>query len=93
MKYDKNENVSLLLSTIPIKSLPEGKKCSVQSLLLVLRNVTILMHGNLLQATVQMGFFRLKLLVFINTTVQWHMMTHSESTFLSRIFIDSLLGF
>ena len=51
------------------------------------------MHGNLLHATVKMVVLRLKVLVFINHTVQWHMLTHSESTLILHICIDSLPGF
>ena len=36
------------------------------------------MQGNLLHATVQMGVLRLKVLILINNTVQWHIMTHSD---------------
>ena len=43
--------------------------------------------------TMQMGFIRLKVLIFINTTVQWHMLTHLESIYLLRICIDSLPWF
>ena len=77
VKYDKNKNVSLLSDPIPIKSFPEGKKSSIHSLLLVLRKVTALMHGNFLHDTVQMGFLRLKVLVLINHTVQCHILNHS----------------
>ena len=78
VQYEKNKNVSLLSDPISIKSLPEGKKSSVHSLLLVLRKVTVLMHGNLLRATVQMGVLILKVLIPINHTVQWHILTRSE---------------
>ena len=44
-----------------------------------------MMYGNLLHATVQMGVPRLKVLIFINHTVQWHILTHSESTLLSQL--------
>ena len=40
------------------------------------KNIGYALHGNLLHATVQMGFLRLKVLIFINHTVQWHMLTH-----------------
>ena len=39
MQYDKTINVILLLAPIPIKYLPEGKKTSINSFLLVLRKV------------------------------------------------------
>ena len=45
VQYEKNRNVSLLSVTTPIKPLPEGKTPPVHSLLLVLRKVTVLMHG------------------------------------------------
>ena len=93
VQYDKNKNVSLISAPVPIKSLPEDKNPSVHSLLLVLRKATALMHGNLLHATVQMGVLRLKIFILINHTVQWHMMTHSESTLLLHLCIDSLPGF
>ena len=44
-----------------------------------------MMHGNLLHATVQMGVLRLKVVILINHTVQWHILTHSESTLLSQL--------
>ena len=53
------------------------QKSSVHSLLLVLRKVIVLMHGNLLHTTVQMGVLILKVFILINHTVQWHMLTHS----------------
>ena len=92
-QYDKNKNVSLLSAPIPIKFLPEETKSSVHSFLLVLRKVTVLMHGNLLHATVQMGVLILKVLVLINHSVQWHTLDHSESTLLLHIFIDLLPEF
>ena len=52
VQYDKSKYFSLLLATIPIKYLPEGQKYSVHSLLLALRKVTVLVHINLLNATV-----------------------------------------
>ena len=69
------------------------QKFYVHSLLLVLRKVTVLVHGIVFHAAVQMVVLRLKVLVSINNTVQGHMLTHSESTFLSQLFIDSLSGF
>ena len=51
------------------------------------------MHGNYFCATVQMGVLRLKVMVLISRTSWWHMLTPSESTLLSRPFIDSLTGF
>ena len=53
------------------------KKPSVHSLLLVLNKATVLIHGNLIQATVQMGVLILSLLILINPTLKCHMMTHS----------------
>ena len=76
VQYNKNKNVILLSDPITIKSLPEGKNSSIHSLLLVLRKVTVLMHGKKLHTTVQMVVLRLKVLVFINHTAQWHMLTH-----------------
>ena len=70
VKYDKNKNVNLLSDPIPIKSVPEGN-------ILVLLKTTILMNGNLLHATLKMGVLRLKVFIFINNTVQWHIQTHS----------------
>ena len=67
----------------PNQALPEGEK--FHSLLLVLKKVTVLMHANLLHATVKMGVPRLNVLILINSTVQWHMLIHSESTLLIRI--------
>ena len=66
------------------------QKSSVYSLILVLRKVTVFMHGNLLHATVQMGVIIFKVLIFINHKVQYHMLTPSKSTLLSRLCIDSL---
>ena len=67
VQYDKNKNPSL-----------KENKSSVLSLLLVLRKVDVMMHENLLHATVQIGVPRLKVLILINHTVQWHMLTHSK---------------
>ena len=94
VQYDKNKNVSLLSDPIPIKSLPEGTK--------VLRSLIApsIKEGDcsdawhfFLHDTVQMGVLRLKVFILINRTVQWHMLTHSESTSLLFLFIDSLPGF
>ena len=54
------------------------QKSSIPSLLQVLSNMTVLMHGNILQSTVQMGVLRFKVLVLINDTFQWYMLTHSN---------------
>ena len=51
VQYEKNINYILILALIPISSLPEGEKSSVQSLLLVLRTFTVPMYGSLFQAT------------------------------------------
>ena len=66
------------------------QKSYVHSLLLVLRKVTVMMHGNFLYATVQMVVLELKVFISINHTVQWHILTHSGSTFLLLICIYSL---
>ena len=68
------------------------QKSSVQSLLLVWRKMTVLMHGNLFHITVYMGALRLKVFILINHKVQWYMLTHSESTLLLQLCIDSLSG-
>ena len=65
----------------------------VHSFLEVLRKATVMMHGNALHTTLQMGVSRLKVLILIMPTVQWRITTPSESTLLSRICIDSLPGF
>ena len=70
-----------------------NKNSSIHSLLIVLGKVTVLIHGIFLHAIVQMGVLRWKLLVFINHTVQWHIQTHSESTLILQICIDSLPWF
>ena len=64
---------------IPSQSNPslKGKKSSVHSFLLILSKVTVMMNRNLFHATVKMGAFILKVLVLINPTFQWHMMTIS----------------
>ena len=64
----------------------------VHSLLHVWRKATVLMRVILLHTTVQMGFIRFNVLILISPTVLWHMMTHLESTLVSRICIDSLQG-
>ena len=51
------------------------------------------MQVNLLRATVKMGVLIFKVLVLISPTVQWRMLTPSESTLILRICIDSLSGF
>ena len=67
-----------------------AQRSSVHSLLLVLSKINVLMHGNVLNATLRMGFIRFRELSFISTTVLWHMLTSSESIFLSRLYINSL---
>ena len=49
---------------------PKEQKFPVHSLLQVLRKATIIMHRNLLYATFQMVFLRLKVLILISATVQ-----------------------
>ena len=53
------------------------KSSFVHSLLQVLSKATVIMHGNIFQATVQMGFLKFKLLIFISPTLQWHILTPS----------------
>ena len=52
-----------------------------------------MMHVNLLQATVKMGVHIYIVLILISHTAHWHMKNISESTLLSRIYIDSQTGF
>ena len=89
VKYDKNRNF-ILFFHIPPQSNPSLKeqKSYINSLLLVIRKVTILMHGNFLHVTLKMGVLRLNVLNLINHTVQWNMQTHSESTLLLHLCID-----
>ena len=66
---------------------------SIHLYLLLLRKVAVIMHGIVFHTTLQIGVLRLKVLILINPTVQWHMMTHSESTLISRLSIESLPEF
>ena len=52
--------------------------CPILQSPLVLRKVTVMIHGTFLQVTVQMGVLRLKGFILVNHTVQCHMLTHSE---------------
>ena len=70
-----------------MKYIPEGKKSSIKSLLQVLMKVTVMIYGKKFQSTVQMGVLIFKLLILISPIVQWHIMTTSESTLLSWLFI------
>ena len=63
------------------------------SLLKLLVKATVLVHGNLLHANVQIGVFVLKVLIFISPKIQCKVLTPSESTLLLRLRIDSLPGF
>ena len=49
-----------------------------------------MMLGKLSHATVKVGVLRFKVLILIIHTVLWHMPNHLESTFISRLCIDSL---
>ena len=62
----------LAFSQLPPQKNPSlnEKKFSVHSLVLVLRKVTVMMHGNLLHEIVQMGVLRLKVFILINHTFQ-----------------------
>ena len=93
VQYEHNK--LLAFSQLPYQSniFLQEQNSSVHSLLLLLRKVTVIMHGNLLHATVKMGVLILKVLILINNTVQWHILTHSESTLLLHICIGSLPGF
>ena len=66
------------------------KRSSVNSLLQLLRKETVMMNGILLHSTVKMRSLISKVLILIITTVQWHILTPSDSKFLSRLCIDSL---
>ena len=78
MQYEKNKNVILPLDPMLIKYHPEIEKFfSVQSLLQVLRKVPVLMHVNMLHATVHMGVLKFKVLILISPTVQWYILTSS----------------
>ena len=59
----------------------------------VLKKVTVIMHGNVLHATVKMGVLIFRVLILISPTVPRHILTPSESTLLSRLCIESLPGF
>ena len=93
MPYDKNKKSAFF--RMPYQSNPSLKEQNsyAHSLLLALSKVAFMMHVNLLHDNVKMGVIRLKVLVFINPAVQWHILTHSESTVLSRLCIDSAIGF
>ena len=69
----QEQNVSLISYPTPIKSLPDGKKSSAHSLILLLMRVNVLMHVLFLRGTVQMGVLRLKVLIVIRPKVQWNM--------------------
>ena len=92
MQYDKKISAFFW---IPYQSNPSMmvKRSYVHSLLKLLSKVNVLLHGKLLHPTVQLVVPRLKVLILIIPTVQWHMVYPSRSTFLSWIFIDSLPGF
>ena len=77
---NKKRTEILALFRIPSQSNTslKEKNPSFHSWPLVLRKVTILMNRNLLHATLQMLVLVLKVFIFINTKVQWHMLTHSE---------------
>ena len=79
--YDKNNCQHFQLPPQTNNTLKE-QKSSVHSLIPLLRKVTVIMYGNLLHINVKMGSLRLKVLIFINTTIQGHMLNHSESTLL-----------
>ena len=68
--FNMTRTKMLAFFQLPCQSNPslKGKKSSIHSLILVLRKVTVLMHVIFLHATVQMRFFRLKVLVLINHT-------------------------
>ena len=88
VKYDNSKRFNLLSDIVTIKYVPDGTK--------VLRSIisTSIKKGNcydswkVLYSTVQIGFIRFKLLILIGPTLQWHILTTSESTLLSQIFID-----
>ena len=61
------------------------KNSSVHSLLELLKNFNVLVPVNVLDATTQMGFLILKLLILISNTVQYHMLTPSYSSLLLHI--------
>ena len=69
------------------------QRSSVHSLLQVLSKVTVIMHGNILHTTVQIGVIISKELILISPKVLWYMMNPSESTLISRLCIDSLPGY
>ena len=80
VQYEKNKNFSLILYPIPITSPPPlmEQMYSVHSMIQVSRKDTVMMHGNLLHATLKMGIIRLKVLILISPTVLWYILTPSE---------------
>ena len=77
--FNMTETEMLAFFWIPPQSNTSLKEqnFSVNSLVLVLRKVTLLIHGFFLHATMLMGVLILEVLIFINHTDQWHMLTHS----------------
>ena len=55
----------------------KDQKSYVHSLLLLLSKVNVLMYVNWLRAIVKIGDIILKVLILINTKVQWHMLNRS----------------
>ena len=83
LQYNKNKNVRTIFAPVLIKSLPDRTKV-LRSLILpqILNKADALIHVNLFHATVQMGVLTFKALILISPTVQWHILTPSEPTFL-----------
>ena len=92
VQYDK-KNVSLLSACIIIKSLSEGTKVFRSLIDPSIKEGDYFGVWDCFHTTVQMVVLRSKVLVFINPTVQWHMLNTSESILLLRLCIYSLPGF
>ena len=90
VQYYKNKNVILLSALIPIKSLPKEKKVLSSLIDSSVKEGDCSDAWKFVARTVQMVVLRLKLLIFINHTFQWHMLNHSESTLLLHLCINSL---
>ena len=73
-QYENNKIVSIFQLSFQSNNSLKEKNPSVSSLILLLRKVAVIMYGNVLHVTVKMVFLVLKVFIFIDPTVQGHML-------------------
>ena len=75
VQYEKNKNFSLILDLIPIKYVPEGTKFLRSLIAPSIKEGYFYDAWKFVARHFEMGVLRFKVLILINPTVQWHVLT------------------